>query len=90
MLKLMVITLIFFLADKKSHLHDKSIEKLAKLLPMNFERVHRSYLVNMNMVSALKVEAGGSYQLELQTEFGPDYIPVSRGRFTSIKNKLES
>ncbi|MCW8878130.1 MAG: LytTR family DNA-binding domain-containing protein [Kangiellaceae bacterium] len=77
------------LADKKSHLHDKPIEKIAKLLPLNFERVHRSYLVNMNMVKALRIEAGGSYQLELKTELSLDSIPLSRSRFTSIKNKLE-
>ena len=79
-----------FLANKASHLHDKSIEKITKLLPMNFERVHRSYLVNMNKVKSLKVEAGGSYHLEFQTEFGADAVPVSRSRFGAIKDKLDS
>ena len=44
-------------------LHDKSIERISSILPGNFERVHRSYIVNMNKVKRL--EPGSKYSLQL-------------------------
>jgi two-component system response regulator LytT len=71
--------------DGKARLHDKSIEKLLALLPPSFERIHRSYLVNMNRVSELIVETGGRYFMRLKKG---DLLPVGRSRFVTIKNRL--
>lgn len=68
-----------------SSLHDKSIEKITNLLPKNFERIHRSYLVNMNRVKRLIVEAGSKYSIELRNG---TILPVGRTRYANIKQKL--
>lgn len=68
-----------------TRLHDKSIERLLAILPPNFERIHRSYLVNMNRVSELVVEAGGRYFVKLKSG---QLLPLGRSRFADIKQKL--
>jgi two-component system response regulator LytT len=73
--------------DGKARLHDKSIEKLLAILPPNFERIHRSYLVNMNRVRDLVIETGGRYSLRLKNG---EALPVGRSRFSAIKAKLDS
>lgn len=73
--------------DGKAQLHDKSIEKLLAILPPNFERIHRSYLVNMNRVRDLIIETGGRYSISLKNG---DVLPVGRSRFSAIKAKLGS
>jgi len=74
---------VFF--NKKTRLHDKPIQKLLTLLPPNFEHIHRSYVVNMNKVASLKTEPGSKYTLILNS--GKE-LPVSRTRYTKIKDKL--
>jgi two-component system response regulator LytT len=69
----------------KTALHDKSIEALECLLPANFVRIHRSHLVNLHFVSALKKLGGGSNQLQLK---GGDSLPVSRSRLKEIESLL--
>lgn len=66
-------------------LHDKSIEKLLALLPPNFERVHRSYIVNMNRVEKIISEEGSKYSLLLQDG---RLLPVGRSRYAKIKALL--
>ena len=56
-----------------------------QLLPENFVRVHRSYIVNMNLVKRLNIEDGGRYILTLITE---QHVPVGRTRYQSIKQLL--
>jgi two-component system response regulator LytT len=72
--------------NKEKQLHHKSIEKLLALLPPNFERIHRSYIVNMNMVVRLVVKAGSNYELVLSDGTA---LPIGRSRFNAIKEKLE-
>lgn len=69
----------------KVHLHDKSIERLQALLPANFERIHRSHIVNMNQVKRLLVEPGSKYGIELKSG---TVLPVGRTRYSQIKEKL--
>jgi len=66
-------------------LHDKPIDKLAMLLPKQFVRVHRSYIVDINKVVELKIGSGGSYQLLIQGGFE---VPVSRSRYQEVKSLL--
>lgn len=69
-----------------TRLHSKSIEKIAALLPQQFERVHRSYIVNMNYVSALVIEPGSRYFARLHNDL---MVPIGRSKFTRIKGVLE-
>lgn len=66
-------------------LHDKAIDKLAMLLPNQFIRVHRSYIVDINKVVALKIGSGASYQLLMQDN---NEVPVSRSRYQEVKSLL--
>lgn len=70
-----------------TRLHDKSIERLLAILPPNFERIHRSYLVNMNRVSELIIETGGRYSVKLKSG---KLLPLGRSRFADVKQKLGS
>ena len=75
------------LTSGKTELHDKSIDKLFQLLPPNFEKIHRSYLVDFNKVQKLNIEPGGKYSLTLKS--GVE-LPIGRSRFNDIKTKLGS
>lgn len=74
------------LADKQQHLHDKSIEKLTILLPDNFERIHRSYIVNMTQIRSISIESGGSYHAVMGNGLA---IPISRSRYAKIRDLFE-
>src|SRR5690606_27720519 len=73
------------ISGDETRLHDKSIERLLAILPPNFERIHRSYLVNMNRVSELIIESGGRYWVKLTSG---KLLPLGRSRFADIKQKL--
>lgn len=66
-------------------LHDKSIDKLLAILPPSFERIHRSYIVNMNKVLRLITEPGSKYHLELTDG---RTLPIGRSRFKLIKSRF--
>ena len=44
-------------------LHSKSLDKLMLLLPASYERVHKSYVVNMKQVQNITIHSGGKYEL---------------------------
>ena len=66
------------------HLHDKAIDKIEKVLPANFVRIHRSHIVDMARVRELRVASGGSYQVILAC--GTE-LPVSRSRYKAVREK---
>lgn len=66
-------------------LHDKSIDKLGRLLPNNFERIHRSYLVPLQQIQKLIVDAGGKYTAALANGIE---LPIGRSRYAALKEKL--
>lgn len=74
------------LTDGRRELHDKTLEKLAAILPPDFERIHKSYLVRMSMVKALHAAEGSHYEAELRN--GPR-LPVGRTRYKDLREKLQ-
>lgn len=68
-------------------LHAKNIEKIMQLLPESFIRVHRSYIVNMNLVKQLTLAGGSQYVIKLHS--GQE-IPVGRTKYPIVKNYLGS
>jgi len=80
---------LIFLTNKaeKTALHEKNIEKIIQLLPDNYLRVHRSYVVNMDYVKQLLIEPGSQYSLKLNTGLE---IPVGRTKYQDVKHYLES
>lgn len=72
------------LKDGSKEIHDKSLDKLMQLLPQNFERIHKSYLVDMNNAIEYKVFSGSKYELVLNNEH---VLPIGRTRYKEVKEK---
>lgn len=65
-------------------IHNKSLDRLIQLLPDNFERIHKSYIVNMLEVEMVQVESGGKYTAILKS--GPE-VPISRTKYKTLKSR---
>jgi len=72
--------------DGSTELYDKNLERLLKLLPEEFIRVHKSYAVAIGKVKTLHRYEGSRYELELSNG---DKVPLGRTRYVDIKDKLE-
>jgi DNA-binding LytR/AlgR family response regulator len=73
------------LHNGKTELHDKSLDKLAQLLPPRFERIHKSYLVDLDQAARILVQEGSRYQLELHDG---TLLPIGRARYKELRAKL--
>lgn len=58
----------------------KKLDDLEKLLPDCFLRVHKSYLININMVEQIK-----NYKITL---FNGDVVPVSKSKYPQTKSRI--
>lgn len=66
-------------------LHDKTLERLETVLPEDFERIHKSYLVRLSAVKQLHVHAGSQCTAELATG---QVLPVGRTRYKALRERL--
>jgi hypothetical protein len=57
---------------------------LQKLPTQDFQRIHKSYIVNLKKAGQLKYHAGGAYKLYLK-DMGNIYIPVGREYAQELK-----
>lgn len=73
------------LTNGKTELHDKTLEKLLAVLPSHFERVHKSYLVDLRQVAAFHASEGSRYEVELKTN--GERLPVGRERWKELKTR---
>lgn len=67
-------------------IYDKSLKKIMNLLPKNYQRIHKSFIVDMGKIKKLNNFGGGKYMLKLE---GGDELPVSRKRFLDLKAQLD-
>ncbi|MBI2813597.1 MAG: response regulator transcription factor [Opitutae bacterium] len=74
------------LAGGRRELHDKTLEKLETVLPADFERIHKSYLVRMSAVKALHSAEGSHYEAELKNGV---CLPIGRARYKELREKLQ-
>lgn len=72
------------LKNGQQELHDKSLELLQQLLPDGFERIHKSYLVNLQQAEKIVINPGTRYGLLLKTG---EVLPVGRSKYKELKNK---
>ena len=72
------------LADGSVHLHEKSLSALAKLLPVRFARVHRSFIVDLTRAQALRTVSDRPF---LVLEDGA-LVPVARSCRTAVRARL--
>jgi two-component system response regulator LytT len=61
--------------DGQCLLHDKNLEKLLQLVPEQFCRVHRSYVVDTNQIQKIIKHGSGKYSLQLKHNIN---TPLSR------------
>lgn len=73
------------LLDGRSELHDKSLAGLTAVLPPDFVRCHRSYLVNLRHIRALHAGSGSRYWLVLA---GGSELPVGRAHVAALRQEL--
>ncbi|WP_219226553.1 LytR/AlgR family response regulator transcription factor [Pedobacter antarcticus] len=73
------------LHNGKPQLHDKSLELLQQLLPDRFERIHKSYLVNIEQAERIIVNPGTRYSLLLRTG---EVLPVGRSKYKELKLRI--
>lgn len=71
--------------DGRSELHDKSLAGLGSVLPPDFVRCHRSYLVNLRHVRTLRAASGSRYWLVLGD--GAE-LPVGRAHVAALRCQL--
>jgi DNA-binding LytR/AlgR family response regulator len=71
--------------DGRSELHDKSLASLTAVLPPDFLRCHRSYLVNLRHIRTLHAGSGSRYWLTLAD--GGE-LPVGRVHVTALRQEL--
>ncbi|MEM6628547.1 MAG: LytTR family DNA-binding domain-containing protein [Bacteroidota bacterium] len=70
--------------DGRKEIHNKSLEKLSQLLPSYFDRIHKSYIINTQLIQELSAQAGGKYSVLLKEG---SLLPVSRTRYKALKEK---
>lgn len=75
------------MVDGRIELHDRSLSGLAAVLPAQFVRCHRSYLVNLRHVRTLHAGSGSRYWLVLA---GGSQIPVGRAYVAALRLELYS
>lgn len=69
------------LLDGRKKLYDKPLNQLLKILPDNFHRVHKSYVVCLTEIQRVQKEKANSYSLVLR---GGDIVPLSRNKRKEI------
>jgi DNA-binding LytR/AlgR family response regulator len=73
------------LKDKSMSLYDKPLKQLLPLLPSNYFRIHKSFIVNIEKIEKLLSQGGGQYKVVLKTG---DCLPVSRQKINELKAVL--
>lgn len=74
------------LTNGRRELHDKTLEKLQAILPADFERIHKSYLLRMSTVKALHAAEGSHYEAELKNGVR---LPIGRSRYKELRETLQ-
>ncbi|MFK7931883.1 MAG: LytR/AlgR family response regulator transcription factor [Saprospiraceae bacterium] len=76
-----------YLQRQRKELSNKSLDNLVRLLPDHFERVHKSYLVDMRICQSITIQSGSKYHLKLDDD---TLIPLGRTRYKAIRDKYFS
>jgi two-component system response regulator LytT len=66
-----------------SEYHRQTLDSLAKVLPRQFSRIHRSYIVDRRGVKSVLSHGGGLYDVELESGAK---LPLSRIHYKDFKN----
>lgn len=75
-----------FIKGRKSELIEKPLNRLMQILPDNFMRVHRSYIVDIKEISKYRHKGGGAYEMELRNG---ELIPLSPSVYKLLQQKAD-
>lgn len=75
-----------YLRDKQIAICDKSMKTLAPLLPVNYFRIHKSYIIDINNIDTIQTLGGGKYRVKLKTG---ERLPLSRNKIKSLKALID-
>ena len=64
---------------------DKSLDRLEQILPPRFFRIHRSYLVDIDLINSFTPVVRGTSRITLKTG---ETLPLSKRRHRSLREKL--
>jgi two-component system response regulator LytT len=67
-------------------IYDKPLKQLVPLLPANYFRIHKSYIVNTETIEEIQSLGAGQYRVLLKSG---DFLPVSRQRIKTLKELLD-
>ncbi|MGM0603153.1 MAG: LytR/AlgR family response regulator transcription factor [Bacillota bacterium] len=73
--------------DNNSYITQFQLKELEKILPENFYRIHKSYIVNLKLIKAVIPWFKGKYQV-MMSDFCEHNIPVSRSRVQRLNELL--
>lgn len=73
-----------FLKNGHKEMHNKSLENLMLLLPDSFERIHKSYVVEMKAAQEIVIEPGSKYSLRMHNG---EQLPIGRTRYKMLQEK---
>lgn len=65
-----------------SEFHRQTLDSLAKILPAQFTRIHRSYIVDTRLIHKIHTIGGGIYEIEL---VNGTKLPLSRIHYKNLK-----
>lgn len=71
------------LQNDQTIIYDKSIKQLTPLLPSNYYRIHKSFVVDRDKIDSIQSLGSGKYRVILKSG---DYLPVSRHKISQLKN----
>jgi two-component system, LytTR family, response regulator LytT len=70
------------LKDEHVVVYDKPLKHLVPLLPSNYYRIHKSYIVNIESIETIQTHPGGKYRVVLKSG---NCLPVSRQKIKLLK-----
>jgi two-component system, LytTR family, response regulator LytT len=73
------------LEDGRMELHSKTLETLGALLPPHFERIHKSFIVDMRAMKGIVLQGAGKYAMDLGKG---RLVPVSRVKYKELKERV--
>lgn len=65
-------------------LHDKSLDKLLMILPPEFVRIHKSYVVDIHQIQNILIHQGSKYEAVLNDQVT---IPIGRTYYKQLKER---
>lgn len=73
------------LKDENVLIYDKSIKMLESLLPADYIRIHKSYIINKETIDRMLILGGGQYRVILKTG---ERLPASRYKINLLRQYL--